>query len=83
MLQATYPMQLVKARLMSASKSSDVRLQYSGTLDAILRILKEEGWTGFYTGMRAKMVQSVTAAAILFWIREVSALSLPSTMPVL
>ena len=29
------------------------------------------GWTGFYSGMRAKMVQSVTAAAILFWIREV------------
>lgn len=76
-------MQLVKARLMSASKSSDVRLQYSGTLDAILRILNEEGWTGFYTGMRAKMVQSVTAAAILFWIREVSAQALSNTMLVL
>ena len=42
-LQATYPMQLVKARLMAASKSTEPHLQYTGTLDAVLKILKSEG----------------------------------------
>ena len=36
-------MQLVKARLMAASTSTEPRLQYTGTLDAVLKILKREG----------------------------------------
>ena len=43
---------------------------YSGTLDAIIKMIRFEGLTGFYKGMSTKIVQSVTAAAILFMIKE-------------
>jgi adenine nucleotide transporter 17 len=42
----------------------------SGTLDAIIKMIRFEGLTGFYKGMSTKIVQSVVAAAILFMIKE-------------
>lgn len=42
----------------------------SGTIDAILKIIHYEGWSGFYKGMSTKIVQSVLAAAVLFMIKE-------------
>lgn len=66
----TYPLLLVKSRLMSQSKIDSAEMQYSGTVDALVRIYKQDGLAGFYAGLRAKIVQSVLAAAILFYIRE-------------
>jgi Mitochondrial carrier protein len=40
---ATYPLLLVKQRLQSAGKQTAEHLRYNGTLDAVARILKEEG----------------------------------------
>lgn len=42
----------------------------AGTLDAIVKMIRFEGVTGFYKGMSTKIVQSVVAAAILFMIKE-------------
>jgi adenine nucleotide transporter 17 len=42
----------------------------AGTLDAIVKMIRFEGLTGFYKGMSTKIVQSVVAAAILFMIKE-------------
>lgn len=42
----------------------------SGTLDAILKMIRYEGFNGFYKGMSTKIVQSVLAAAVLFMIKE-------------
>ncbi len=39
----TYPLLLVKARLQSAGKHSQLDRQYTGTADAIQRIWKTEG----------------------------------------
>lgn len=39
----TYPLQLIKARQMSAGKHTHADRQYSGTINAILRIWKTEG----------------------------------------
>lgn len=66
----TYPLLLVKARLQSAGKHSQLDRQYTGTADAIHRIWKTEGFLGFYSGMRAKIVQSILAAALLMAIKE-------------
>mmetsp|Transcript_6466 Transcript_6466/g.18649 ORF Transcript_6466/g.18649 Transcript_6466/m.18649 type:complete len:335 (+) Transcript_6466:204-1208(+) len=66
----TYPLLLVKSRLMSASATTEAAMRYSGTWDALTRILHEDGFLGFYRGLRAKIVQSVLAAAILFAVRE-------------
>ena len=39
----TYPLQLIKARQMSAGKHTHADRQYTGTLNAILRVWKTEG----------------------------------------
>ena len=39
----TYPLQLIKARQMSSGKHTHADRQYTGTLNAILRIWKSEG----------------------------------------
>lgn len=39
----TYPILLVKSRLMAASKHTHADLQYNGTYDALMRIYKKEG----------------------------------------
>ena len=41
-----------------------------GTLDAILKMIRYEGFYGFYKGMNTKIVQSVLSAAVLFMIKE-------------
>lgn len=41
-----------------------------GTLDAILKMIRYEGFSGFYKGMRTKIAQSVLAAAVLFMVKE-------------
>eukprot|EP01025_Chloroclados_australasicus_P003888 TRINITY_DN10928_c0_g2_i1.p1 TRINITY_DN10928_c0_g2~~TRINITY_DN10928_c0_g2_i1.p1 ORF type:complete len:319 (-),score=26.44 TRINITY_DN10928_c0_g2_i1:217-1173(-) len=66
----TYPMLLVKQRLQAARKQDTSMTQYSGSADAILKILKQEGFGGFFKGMKAKMMQSVLTAAIMFTTKE-------------
>ncbi len=39
----TYPLQLVKARLMSSGKHTSAERRYTGTLDALERIWRTEG----------------------------------------
>lgn len=43
---------------------------YSGTHDAISKMIRYEGLHGFYKGMGTKIVQSVLAAAVLFMVKE-------------
>ncbi|KAG8490423.1 hypothetical protein CXB51_016113 [Gossypium anomalum] len=50
--------------------TGDRRHQYKGTMDAILKMIRYEGFYGFYKGMSTKIVQSVLAAAVLFMIKE-------------
>ncbi|KAG6468316.1 hypothetical protein ZIOFF_072992 [Zingiber officinale] len=44
--------------------------RYTGTLDAILKMIRYEGLYGFYKGMGTKIVQSVFAASVLFMVKE-------------
>ncbi|KAF5203915.1 Peroxisomal nicotinamide adenine dinucleotide carrier [Thalictrum thalictroides] len=67
----TYPLLVVKSRLQARQVTDgDKKLQYKGTLDAILKMIRYEGFYGFYKGMSTKIVQSVLAAAVLFMIKE-------------
>lgn len=52
------------------AKSCCVGFEFTGTLDAILKMIQYEGLYGFYKGMSTKIVQSVLAAAVLFMIKE-------------
>lgn len=68
---ATYPLLVVKSRLQAKQEiGGDKAQQYSGTLDAILKIIRFEGIGGFYKGMGTKILQSVFAAAVLFMVKE-------------
>lgn len=68
---ATYPLLVVKSRLQAKQQiGGDKAHQYTGTLDAILKMIRFEGLGGFYKGMGTKIIQSVLAAAILFMIKE-------------
>lgn len=42
----------------------------TGTLDAIIKMIRYEGLFGFYKGMSTKIVQSVFAASLLFMMKE-------------
>ncbi|XWS65883.1 hypothetical protein CRYUN_Cryun05aG0151900 [Craigia yunnanensis] len=67
----TYPLLVVKSRLQAKQVTTgDRRHHYKGTLDAILKMIRYEGFSGFYKGMSTKIVQSVFAAAVLFMIKE-------------
>ncbi|KAL0452760.1 UNVERIFIED_CONTAM: Peroxisomal nicotinamide adenine dinucleotide carrier [Sesamum latifolium] len=67
----TYPLLVVKSRLQAKQiTGGDKRHQYRGTLDAILKMIRYEGFYGFYKGMGTKIVQSVLAAAVLFMVKE-------------
>lgn len=39
-------------------------------MDAILKMIRYEGFNGFYKGMSTKIFQSVLAAAVLFMVKE-------------
>ncbi|GBG79922.1 hypothetical protein CBR_g30187 [Chara braunii] len=67
----TYPMLVVKSRLQAKQDiGGDASMQYTGTLDAIVKMIRYEGVAGFYKGMSTKILQSVLAAAILFMTKE-------------
>lgn len=68
---ATYPLLVVKSRLQAKQDiGGNISLRYSGTLDAIIKMIKYEGFSSFYKGMSTKIVQSVFAASVLFMIKE-------------
>ncbi|XP_054789080.1 peroxisomal nicotinamide adenine dinucleotide carrier isoform X1 [Prosopis cineraria] len=67
----TYPLLVVKARLQARQvKTEDKRHHYKGTWDAIIKMIRYEGFYGFYNGMNTKIAQSVLAAAVLFMVKE-------------
>lgn len=67
----TYPLLVVKSRLQAKQViDGDKRQHYKGTFDAFMKMIRHEGFSGFYKGMSTKIVQSVLAAAVLFMVKE-------------
>ncbi|XP_037081020.1 mitochondrial folate transporter/carrier-like [Pollicipes pollicipes] len=60
----TYPYQVVRARL------QDHHVEYAGSMDVIRRVLREEGWRGFYKGLAPNLTRVVPATAITFVVYE-------------
>ncbi|XP_043815229.1 peroxisomal nicotinamide adenine dinucleotide carrier isoform X6 [Manihot esculenta] len=68
---STYPLLVVKSRLQAKQEiGGNSSLRYSGTLDAVTKMIRYEGVLGFYKGMGTKIVQSVFAASVLFMVKE-------------
>ncbi|KAH6766545.1 Mitochondrial substrate carrier family protein [Perilla frutescens var. hirtella] len=67
----TYPLLVVKSRLQAKQEiGGNLSLRYSGTVDAIIKMIRHEGVRSFYKGMSTKIVQSVFAASVLFMVKE-------------
>ncbi|KAL5210456.1 hypothetical protein ABZP36_006079 [Zizania latifolia] len=67
----TYPLLVVKSRLQAKQEiGRNVMSRYTGTIDAIIKMIRYEGLHGFYKGMGTKIVQSVFAASVLFMVKE-------------
>lgn len=62
----TYPYITVKSRMHVAGKDE----KKTGMIEALKKIVKEEGWEGLYGGIQAKLVQSVLTAAFLFAFKD-------------
>ncbi|KAF4319839.1 hypothetical protein BBO99_00004924 [Phytophthora kernoviae] len=60
---ATYPYQLIKARLQQGGPSA---LKYSGTWDCTKKIIKNEGYNGLFKGLSANILKVMPTGAIVF-----------------
>ncbi|XP_010266330.1 PREDICTED: peroxisomal nicotinamide adenine dinucleotide carrier-like isoform X2 [Nelumbo nucifera] len=68
---STYPLLVVKSRLQAKQEiGGNISLRYTGTLDAVVKMIRYEGLPGFYKGMSTKILQSVFAASVLFMVKE-------------
>lgn len=68
---STYPLLVVKSRLQAKQEiGGNISLRYTGTFDAIIKMIRYEGLPAFYRGMSTKIVQSVFAASVLFMVKE-------------
>lgn len=68
---STYPLLVVKSRLQAKQEIGiNISMRYSGTADAIIKMIHYEGVASFYKGMSTKIVQSVFAASVLFMVKE-------------
>ncbi|XP_042026832.1 peroxisomal nicotinamide adenine dinucleotide carrier-like isoform X2 [Salvia splendens] len=66
----TYPLLVIKSRLQAKQQFEHERHQHEGTVDAIDKMIRYEGWYGFYKGLSTKIAQSVLAAVVPFMLKE-------------
>ena len=72
----TYPLQLAQVVLRLQHHEKDVPRDescpapYRGTLDCLVRLYRRDGLEGLFTGMRAKLLQTVMTAAFTFLTYE-------------
>ncbi|OQS06710.1 mitochondrial folate transporter/carrier [Thraustotheca clavata] len=64
---ATYPYQVIKARLQQGGPSAD---KYKGTWDCTKRIIKYEGVTGFFKGLTPNLIKVMPNGALIFAVYE-------------
>lgn len=76
----TYPIQVVKSRLQQRSQAVELseisgeiivsKREYSGVLDCVGKILKNEGIGGFFKGCLTNAIRVAPSAAITFVVYE-------------
>jgi len=76
----TYPLQVVKSRLQQRAKGFEVspedgklrkfKREYRGFGDACSKILKREGWRGFYKGVWINSLRVAPNSAVTFCVYE-------------
>ncbi|KAI8886052.1 mitochondrial carrier [Backusella circina FSU 941] len=69
----TYPYIMAKVRLQwkPSKEMRDKVVTYKGSIDVLTRVLKTEGFTGWYKGMSAQISKAVLSQALLFMIKDI------------
>ena len=76
----TYPLQLTQTVLrIQQHESKDEDHQYHGTWDCLVKLYTSDGAQALFTGMRAKLLQTVLTAAFTFLTYEQIATALHAT----
>jgi len=76
----TYPLQLTQTVLrMQQHESKDKDSEYHGTWDCLVKLYASDGAQALFTGMRAKLLQTVLTAAFTFLTYEQIATALHAT----
>lgn len=60
---ATYPYQVIKARLQQGGPLAD---KYTGTWDCTTKIIRHEGYIGLFKGLSANILKVMPTGAIIF-----------------
>ncbi|KNE54858.1 hypothetical protein AMAG_00806 [Allomyces macrogynus ATCC 38327] len=70
----TYPYIMAKVRLQwkptTKEQMEDPNLQYKGAIDVLQKVLKTDGFTGWYNGMQAQITKAVFSQALLFMLKD-------------
>lgn len=68
----TYPLQLTQVllRLQQSNKGSTTSCKYDGTLDCLVKLYSGHGLRALFTGMKAKLLQTVLTSAFTFLTYE-------------
>jgi len=66
----TIPIDVLKTRLQTQTQVKDSSMKYTGAVDCLKSILRNEGWRALWRGCGPRLVQTMPAAAITFTTYE-------------
>ncbi|RCH94697.1 ADP/ATP carrier protein [Rhizopus azygosporus] len=69
----TYPYIMAKVRLQwkPSKEKQDKIVPYKGSLDVLARVLKTDGFFGWYKGMSTQITKAVLSQALLFMMKDI------------
>ncbi|KAI8363973.1 mitochondrial carrier domain-containing protein [Choanephora cucurbitarum] len=69
----TYPYIMAKVRLQwkPSKEMKDKIVAYKGSVDVLTRVLKTEGFLGWYKGMSTQITKAVLSQALLFMMKDI------------
>ncbi|KAG1148321.1 hypothetical protein G6F37_003992 [Rhizopus arrhizus] len=69
----TYPYIMAKVRLQwkPSKENQDKVIPYKGSLDILARVLRTEGFFGWYKGMSTQITKAVLSQALLFMMKDI------------
>ncbi|KAI8063426.1 mitochondrial carrier domain-containing protein [Gilbertella persicaria] len=69
----TYPYIMAKVRLQwrPSKEMKDKVVAYKGSVDVLTRVLKTEGFLGWYKGMSTQITKAVLSQALLFMMKDI------------
>lgn len=71
---ASYPFDTIRRRLQMQSEKPKSEWMYSGTMDCLMKIMKEEGTAALFKGAGANALRTVGSALVLVLYGEIKAL---------